>query len=1032
MMDNTVTLNSLHYFNAHTRSTQDVVNTFIARNNELKELEEGILSEAVKSIPQHYMIIGSRGMGKSTLLRRLEISLHGQRLSAFIPILFPEEQYNIDRLSKFWLNSLDALADSLEAENQHQLAEELDGTISGLSDLRDESKLSETAYQTLCDFCKKINRRPVFLVDNIDILFEGISADEQFKLRKLITSNGAPIFIAACTQNPRESQNYDAAFYDAFDNIYLERLDRKEMRDLLLQLAQRTGREEILGEIYEKTGQLDALHNLTGGNPRVAVFLFQLIANGLSDKIYENLNTLLDVITPLYKSNFEKLSKQAQVIVDALALNWDPCDLDMLSQITRLENNQLSAQLDRLLKSGWIERSSRFSVEKNKVLSKAKNYAVRERFFNIWYIMRRASRRQRGDLKSLTCFLETFYTPQHLEAEKKRIVKLIKENIDTDKVIYALALSKTNHDSDENPLEEQIYFEILEHTNADPEKIAKYFSPNAIPDSVYFNYRSSETARWLAYIKELEDKNQLQKAEEFLESIISLKDREEDYFIWMKLGDLYTENGKLEEAKTVYLRSIELGTEYAWPYFSIGMVHEKVQEYQQAEGFFIKAIELQPDELYFVVRLGRLYASMNQFDKAEKAFMKAIAMNPEDEYTYVTYAVSFIKDKVKFLSITDQGLTTNPKSSSLMYLKALQLWKETPRQANALYKKALKLAPSNRDYWYNYGNFLLTQKQYEEAVSAYRKALELGPSELKFKQKLVDVLAEHTENYSEAKQLILEILKIEKSAKYYYKLSVIYLLEDKVDQAVDALKKIEELDEKDFPKKWFLLGMLQMLKSEHQKAAESFEKSVKYNDQNETLWECLGSLHHFELQDYRKAADAYQKSLAIAPNNAGILLDLVAMAVCKMEGTDQARAYFEQYGPGISEPDLDYKLAQAILAATMQNFGDAKNYWIQVLSTLDVQADKSELLNLKMSIAVSQMVGFGKTLIQLFETSQLDKVFRPIYEALVALEFGSVDYLLNVAPEVRDSAREIYIWMHKYISKEATEMKVTVPRRFKK
>src|ERR1019366_3825609 len=133
---------------------------------------------------------------------------------------------------------------------------------------------------------------------------------------KNITQNGAPIFVGASTQNPDESLNYDAAFYDAFDNIYLGNLSNDEMREMLIELARQTHQENSINEIYSKTAQLDALHSLTGGNPRVAVFMFQLIANGLSDKIFENLNVLLDLITPLYKSNFEQLSKQAQVIVD--------------------------------------------------------------------------------------------------------------------------------------------------------------------------------------------------------------------------------------------------------------------------------------------------------------------------------------------------------------------------------------------------------------------------------------------------------------------------------------------------------------------------------------------------------------------------------------------------------------------------------------------------------------------------------------------------------------------------------------------
>jgi hypothetical protein len=115
---------------------------------------------------------------------------------------------------------------------------------------------------------------------------------------------------------------------------------------------------------------------LTGGSPRTTTMLFKLIINGFAKEINDDLEALLDEITPLYKARFEKLSTQMQVIVDAIALHWDPINLEQLRDATRLGNSQLSPQIKRLLEVGWIESLDAYKA-------KGKAYQISERFFSI-------------------------------------------------------------------------------------------------------------------------------------------------------------------------------------------------------------------------------------------------------------------------------------------------------------------------------------------------------------------------------------------------------------------------------------------------------------------------------------------------------------------------------------------------------------------------------------------------------------------------------------------------------------------------
>ena len=120
--------------------------------------------------------------------------------------------------------------------------------------------------------------------------------------------------------------------------------------------------------------------------------------------MFGDLEQLLDRVTPLYKARFEELSPQMQVVAGAMANHWDPIAARQLAEATGLAPNQVSPQLDRLQKLGWVEEVELFGTARA-------GYQIAERFFNVWFLMRSASRRQRRQIEFLTRFLEAFYEP---------------------------------------------------------------------------------------------------------------------------------------------------------------------------------------------------------------------------------------------------------------------------------------------------------------------------------------------------------------------------------------------------------------------------------------------------------------------------------------------------------------------------------------------------------------------------------------------------------------------------------------------
>src|SRR5262245_6299473 len=149
---------SLAVYNPALLKKDDLIAQFIARRPLLDHLV-GELRRSGKTGYQHHLIIGPRGSGKTTLLRRLRFAIEddAELSSGWLPLVFPEEQYNVSRLSDLWVNCLEALSDMLERGNRKDESESLDQRIDELL-ADDEKRRAQAALDLLVGWAKKEDR----------------------------------------------------------------------------------------------------------------------------------------------------------------------------------------------------------------------------------------------------------------------------------------------------------------------------------------------------------------------------------------------------------------------------------------------------------------------------------------------------------------------------------------------------------------------------------------------------------------------------------------------------------------------------------------------------------------------------------------------------------------------------------------------------------------------------------------------------------------------------------------------------------
>lgn len=388
-------------YNPQLLSREELLRSFIARQEELSRVMASLRREA-EGQPQHHLVVGARGMGKTTLLARLRFAIADDEVLArrCLPLVFPEEQYNVGNLADFWLNCVDALADVLEAQHDVETAAGLDEQIARIQGLPAVAERRQQALNLLCDLATRLDRRLVLLVDNVDMVLDRL-ASEDWALREVLSAESRIQLIGA-TSAPLESHyRHDRAFYDFFRVHHLKGLTEAETFDVLRRLAAATGAARVIRLLDEEPDRIKTVRSMSGGNPRTVVLLFTLLERGVEGDVRTDLERLLDLCTPLYKHRIEVLPAQVQQVLDALAMHWDPATAAQVATATHLTVNTASSQLERLVKDGTVEKVQLPGTRKL-------GFQIAERFFNIWCLMR-ASRRVRRRLAWLVEFLRRMY-----------------------------------------------------------------------------------------------------------------------------------------------------------------------------------------------------------------------------------------------------------------------------------------------------------------------------------------------------------------------------------------------------------------------------------------------------------------------------------------------------------------------------------------------------------------------------------------------------------------------------------------------
>ena len=389
----------------------ELVASFCVRTSEFESIVE-TLRECTGSANTHQIVIGPRGSGKTSLLLRVaaEMRRDAGLSSAFFPVVFAEESYEISTAGEFWLECLARLADQAPSRED---GPDLRRSFEELRAVRDDRTLGDRCLGAVLDFSDREGKRLVLTVENMNMMFRDMAdPDAGWRMRSVLQTEPRIVLLASATSRFDEIDNVKHALYDLFRALTLSPLDTKECAALWAAASGRSAPPETVR----------SLEILTGGSPRLLAIVARFGAGRSFRDLMADLLDLIDDHTEYFKSHLEALPAQERRVYLALADLWKPALTKEIADRARLDTSKCSAQLARLVARGVVQMAGGSA--------RRKQYYLSERLYNIYYLLRR-SRGPDRLIEALIRFMASYYSPRELVDIGAGIVREARE-LDTE------------------------------------------------------------------------------------------------------------------------------------------------------------------------------------------------------------------------------------------------------------------------------------------------------------------------------------------------------------------------------------------------------------------------------------------------------------------------------------------------------------------------------------------------------------------------------------------------------------------------
>ena len=402
-------------------SPERLRHTSVAREHLLDNAIESLRGSVGRKSKNHLLFIGPRGIGKTHLLSCIEDAVQANDAlgASVVVVRFPEESNRTLSFADFLIGMCGILKEALEDEPQWM---EL---FAKVQTEEDDAKVADTLVPAIREQNRRHGRTLLVMLENLgEVLTRQIrDKNDVAALRKFLMADNGCLLLATAPLHFDGITDVRQPFYDFFDIQILENLSFEETVEVIRRNLEWDKRKDLLDTLEDMRRRLQSLYRMTGGNPRLTMMLYELIAHESVTGVQEQFQLLLDRISPFYQGRLNDLPPGQRALLECLANMRDREKTPAgIAARMRMSQQETSSLLKRLTDAHYL-RAARHPRDRRSRL-----YTIREGFFDIWLAMN-LSRGARRRIPFLLKFFSLFYPSVEAREEKRRQlrVKLLEE-----------------------------------------------------------------------------------------------------------------------------------------------------------------------------------------------------------------------------------------------------------------------------------------------------------------------------------------------------------------------------------------------------------------------------------------------------------------------------------------------------------------------------------------------------------------------------------------------------------------------------
>ncbi len=214
----------------------------------------------------------------------------------------------------------------------------------------------------------------------------------------------------------------------------------------------------------------------------------------------------------------------------------------------------------------------------------------------------------------------------------------------------------------------------------------------------------------------------------------------EDFRVNLILGLALAQNNKNTEAEPYLKKAVELKPNDPTALSAYGFTLSQLKQNDEAIVYLNKALKITPDDVNLLGTLGLIYDGKKEWNECDSLYERALGIDSLNALINNNFAYSLSErgiDLDRALKMAKLAVSKEPENSAYLDTIGWVYYKMANYKMAVEYaKKAIKIDGTKSDLWEHLGDIEYKLGEKEKAVATWKKALELNKDNDALKQKI--------------------------------------------------------------------------------------------------------------------------------------------------------------------------------------------------------------------------------------------------------------------------------------------------------